>query len=333
MFPEIASLVLAVLVINFLIQLPFLFVCTRIIESSPPFGVQLADPVEGDERFRIPTTGGLELAGCLLPPSSGQPRGLVVFCPETGGNQWMALNYCGSLLEAGFAVLSFDFRNQGASDSLPGYEPLHWMTRYEMDDLGSVLRYVESRADLAGLPVGLFGVSRGGATALAVSVNEPQIRWIVTESAFCTQMIQHWFARHWAKLFVPDWLLRLVPDWHVRWTVDLARGMTAWRRGLRYPVLRRLLPRLAGRPVLMISGKRDSYVKPDIARQMQQCAGEGCELWLVPKARHNDARTIDQDAYDRRVTGFVDVAMGTDVGAEPSVCPKSRATGQPQSVG
>jgi hypothetical protein len=36
--------------------------------------------------------------------------------------------YAPALLEAGFAVFSFDFRNQGSSDSLPGYHAKHWLS-------------------------------------------------------------------------------------------------------------------------------------------------------------------------------------------------------------
>ena len=44
-------------------------------------------------------------------------------------------------------MFAFEARNQGQSDSMPGYEPLQWVTRYEVRDTRAALAYVRSRPD------------------------------------------------------------------------------------------------------------------------------------------------------------------------------------------
>ena len=58
--------------------------------------------------------------------------------------------------------------------------------------------------------------------------------------------------------------------------------------------------------MLLISGQRDSYVTPEIATSLQQSIGGNSELWLVPGARHNRSREVDEAAYDARIVAFVE---------------------------
>jgi len=97
------------------------FVAVRLVlpqfERKIPFGVELASPDPMAERIEFPTTHGLTLRGSLYRSANRVSRGLVVFCPELGGNHWLAMSYASGLFESGFDILSFDFRNQGESDA------------------------------------------------------------------------------------------------------------------------------------------------------------------------------------------------------------------------
>jgi pimeloyl-ACP methyl ester carboxylesterase len=284
-----------------------IFVMTLVLpifEQRPPFNVPPAEPDPEAEPVRFATTDGLTLAGSYYRPE-GEPRGLIVFCPEFGGTHWSAPSYARGLIDAGFAVLAFDFRNQGESDSQPGYTPTHWLTRREVADVAAALKYVEERFDLAELPVGLFGISRGANAALAAAAKAPQVRAVAAEGAFSTDAMMLYYSWRWAEVYVPGWIVRLVPEWHLAGTLRMARRVSQLRHRVRYTVLERKLPRLAGRPVLLVTGGKDSYVAPVIAERLREAVGPSCEpVWVVPGAKHNQARPRAPEEYDRRLAEF-----------------------------
>lgn len=285
-------------------------------ERKIPFGVEPAQPNPSAETVSFPTTNGLTLRGSYYKHTSQPSRGLILFCPELGGNHWSALSYAGGLFEAGYDILSFDFRNQGESDALPGYDPLHWLTEYEVQDVQAAMDFIQSRPDLAQQPLGLFGISRGGGAALAVATRRPDVRAIACEGAYSTESLLLHYALRWASLYLPAWLMRRLPLWHVRLTLAIARKVSERRRGCRLTLIERKLHRLAGRPVLMIAGGRDTYVSPQITGILASKVGAAHDpLWIVPKAKHNQAREIDKAGYDARL---LEVFQGLKGGAEPT---------------
>lgn len=276
-----------------------------ILERSPPFSVEPTPPCPKAEPITIPARDGLALRGSLHVPSEGKPRGVVIFCPELGGDHWSAAWYCHGLLAAGFAVLAFDFRNQGESDALPGYAPIHWLTEFEAGDTISAIDYARQRADLRGLPLGLFGISRGGSAAVVAAARCPDVRSVACEGVFSISGLSLHYTLRWASLYYPAWLIRLIPIWHFRGTLAIARRISQWRRHCEYVVLEEWLPRLAGRPALMIVDGRDTYVLPEISDALfQSFPQESSQRWLVDFAKHNMAREVDPAEFDRRIVEF-----------------------------
>ncbi len=298
------AFVAACIVVDLAVRFLVLSIVLPIFERRPPFNVRAVEPDLDAEYLRIPSKGGLTLAGSLHRPI-GEPRGLIVFCPEFCGSHWSAQQYAAGPIEAGFAVLAFDFRNQGESDCEPGYSPTHWLTEREIDDTFAVLRYIENRRDLRELPVGMFGVSRGGNAALMTAARSSHVLAVAADSAFSTEGMMLHYADRWAELYVPRWLHRLLPEWHLMERMRFSRRVSGWRHGVRYALLERWLPRLQDRPVLLISGGKDSYVAPPIAERLRRCIGPSCEpVWYVPGAKHNQARQVATRDYDTQLCSF-----------------------------
>jgi pimeloyl-ACP methyl ester carboxylesterase len=298
------AIILGVLALDFTLRCLAARLILPIFERKPPFGgAPHADPSLG-ERIVIPTTNGLWLCGRIYRQSQSPPRGVIVFCPEMEGDSTSALFYCAALLEAGFDVLGFDFRNQAESGSLPGYEPLHWPTEYEVEDTLSAVRYAQSRVEWSELPLGVVGISRGGGAALAAARRHPGIQRVVAEGAFSTERLMEHYTLRWAALYIPQWLMNLFPLWHVRGTLALVRFFSELRRGCRYVSLDRELSRLQQTPVLLIHGDRDSYVPKETALAIAQKLSEHHAFWLVENANHNKAREVDAEEYDRRLLEF-----------------------------
>src|SRR5437868_6401628 len=101
----------------------YLHVMSRIFQEKPLFVIPRGQPLPEAEDVRFPTTDGLTLGGCYL--ATAKPRrGVILFGLEFGSNRWSCRSYVEHLVEAGFDVFAFESRNQGESDSLPGYDPL-----------------------------------------------------------------------------------------------------------------------------------------------------------------------------------------------------------------
>lgn len=279
-------------------------VILALIENSPPFRVESLPPDPDAESFSVRTPDGITLRGCLYRHTERRPRGLIVFCPEFASNHRSAMLYCSALSRAGFHVLTFDFRNHGESDSMPGYVPLHWLTQHEVTDLNAVMDYVYSSPDLNELPLGLFGISRGGGAALYVAAQRPEVLRVATEGAFGPGVLMMAHARHFISIAVPAPLAKLIPEWHIQGTLMLSRWISQRRRRCRYIMLERVLPRLVSKPALVIAGARDTYVMPEVAQKIAQLMGQPEALWLVEKAKHNLARSVNPDEYDRRLVEF-----------------------------
>ena len=56
-------------------------------------------------------------------------------------------------------------------------------------------------------------------------------------------------------------------------------------RGCRFPHLEAELPRLGKRPLLMIHGEADNYIKPPMAEALYQLASEPKEYWLARRSQ------------------------------------------------
>lgn len=298
---------IAVLVIlDLSLRLPFVRVASGFFEEIPAFYVESAEPVPGAESIAFPTTDDLTLRGCLLRhPGDEPPRGVVVFAPELGGSHWSAAHYAAGALEAGWDVVAFNFRNQGTSDALENHKPMHWLTRYEIDDLNAAIEYTRSLEDYEAAPLVLFGVSRGGGTSLGVASQRDDVAAVWVDSAFSTDNMVRHFAKRWAPLVAPAWVLWLLPEWHQNQTLRLVRRYSRFRSGRPYRTLETLIPRLRSTPVQLVSGARDTYVPTAIADDLARRIGPSADVWVVPRAKHNAARKMVPEEYDERLQAFL----------------------------
>jgi pimeloyl-ACP methyl ester carboxylesterase len=284
----------------------------NIFENVPPFNVIADCEQNGAEQIRFRTEDGIELAGSLMNADLPDSPGVVLFLPELHGNHWMARKYCEALVNRGYVVLSFDFRNQGESGSMAGYDPIHWLTEYEMRDVAAALEFIESDNRLNTLPVVAFGVSRGGVAAILAGSRYPRIRAVVSDSAFGTRSMIRYFVDRFVQHVIPVWIFRLQPEWHIQSVLKRAVRMSEVRRNCEYVHLEDEVAGLEPDSVLLISGSRDSYVSPEIAARLQKIIGSAAKLWIAEGAKHNMSRSVLPDEYDRRVVNHVECCLRRD---------------------
>jgi pimeloyl-ACP methyl ester carboxylesterase len=277
----------------------------RIFEEDPIFVPTAASAPPVAEQVEFQTPEGLTLRGSYLKATGEDAKGVIVFCPEFRSDRWSGLAYFEFLQRDGFDIFTFEFRNHGESDKDPAYAPRHWVTNYELDDLEAALTYLKTRPGSAQLPMGLFGISRGGGTAIGVAARDRSVRCVVTDGAFPTHSTMLAYMKKWVTLVVGEksWA-RLLPDWYLVFVRNVVLAEVERDLGCHFAKLERAIRRIAPRPILMIHGGRDSYIRPDIARQFFDRALDPRDLWIVEGARHNACLDTAGEEYRRRVVDF-----------------------------
>ena len=285
-------------------------ICLNIfVDTHPPLSMMPLDfqPLRG-EAVRFRSFDGISLRGMLLcTPIRQDYRGTIVFCHEFSSDMYSCARYIRPLIESGFDVFTFDFRGHGDSSAARHYRPLQWPSDKETEDVLGACAYVESQLAAEGKPqrIGLFGVSRGAGAGLLAAASDPNIAAIVTDGAFSTIETLVALMKRWASIFAR---VRLVYENHP----EAFWRLLAWllvraaqpRLGRRFPSVLKALREMQPRPILMIHGQRDSYIRVEDARRLYDDAPRPKELWIVEAAKHNQAVMAVPDEYARRTVTF-----------------------------
>jgi pimeloyl-ACP methyl ester carboxylesterase len=295
----------------------YIFLChkyvrliSRIFQEKPLFVVPRGQPIEGAEDVRFSTRNGLMLAGCYL-HARGERHGVILFGLEFGSNRWSCLPYCEALLENGYDVFAFESRGQGDSDPQPGYEPSQWVTDFEVEDTLAALEYLKKRPDTDLRGVGFFGISKGAGAGLLAAVNDPSVLCCVTDGMFATYTTVVPYMRQWFRIYNRSYRLHvLFPSWYYGSVGMRALRRIEQERGCRFPHLENELPGLGSRPLLMIHGEADTYIKSSMAEALYQRVTGPKEFWLVERAKHNGALSVAGTAYEQRVLAFFEKHLG-----------------------
>jgi len=286
----------------------------RIFQEKPLFIIPRGGPRAGAEDVTFESEDGLRLRGCYL--KTQYPRkGVILFGLEFGSNRWSCQSYCEPLLQAGYDIFSFEPRNQGDSEGMEGYEPLQWLTSYELADTEAAIAYLKCRPDADPKGIGLFGISKGANAGLMAAGSDRSIRCIVTDGAFGTYSTMVPYMRKWVALYNESYLTHgLLPIWFYGIIAMHVIRRVQRERQVRFMHIESAMARLK-RPLLMIHGGGDTYIKPEMAREIFRRAAGPKSFWVVPNAKHNQAIQIAGDDYCGRVVQFFNLHLA---GIEPA---------------
>lgn len=257
------------------------------------------------QECEFPTSDGIMLRGTYVTGRTARRLGVVVFCHEFGGDRHVATPYVDGLLDEGFDVFAFDFRNHGQSQRMAGYEPRTWATRYEVLDVLAALDYVRSREDADPEGVALVGLSRGGAAAMSAASRTEGIWALITDGAF----VSRWVTTVNIRRFMPQFV-RLAPVLtRLPWFVHVIYGSFIHdlvARKVQHPCINLVddVRRLRS-PSLMIHGARDSTIPVELAYRLRRRLRNRARLWVVAKSSHNRSLRTDPTRYRRRICRFL----------------------------
>lgn len=193
-----------------------------------------------------------------------------------------------------YHLLLIDFRGHGAS----GGGRLSFGQK-ELLDVKAALDFLSADPVMGELPVGLYGISMGGAIGLIAAAWFSQIQAVVADSAYAdfgrTLARTQWLAYH-----IP----RLPLGQMVIWATEIRLGC---RLSELSPV--NFIGRISPRPVFVIHGMLDLRILPEEGRRLFEAAGQPKSLWLTPQAEHVASFYLHREEYLSKIGQFFQDAL------------------------
>lgn len=229
---------------------------------------------------------GVRLAGWFA-----QPSGLaatIILCHGLPGDKRDMAGLAGALMDTGFGVLAFDFRNWGGSDRTRitfGYR--------EVQDVLGAVEFVQSRRAGPRPHIGVVGLSMGAAAVILAAAGTPVINAVVADSSYARldKSVERVTQRFWRPL-----------AWLALPRARLGERFIGTSLASVAPV--EAVAKISPRPVLIIHGMRDRLTDVEDAYALYRACGDPKELWIIARAGHARTRHVGPQTYDGRIIEF-----------------------------
>ena len=284
--------------------LSFLLVWSNTHPSRYPLHTSPAHYGLPFEDLTFVAADGIHLTGWFVPARTGKGgRGpAVIISHGLGASKSDFVELAAHLSRRGFHVLLFDFRAHGDSGGRRcsfGY--------LEKMDLCAALDVLRGKAMVDPSRIGVYGFSLGGATAIMVAAERPEIRAVIADTAFSSMKEE---AKH---ILARIYHLPPFPFFHL--------GKLAYRLmfGLDLEAISPMaqIGKLSGRPILLIAGVGDETIPDSHTGFLYEAAGQPKELWLIQGANHGGTLSAAGPEYERRVEKFFSRALRGKDGENP----------------
>ena len=234
-------------------------------------------------------------------------RASVIVCHGHGGNKASGL-WVGAALFPRFNVLLLDLRGHGQS----GGERTSVGFLERLDILAAVA-WLDEQVGRA--PIGVLGISMGGATAILAAAETSRIAAVVADSPFArlrspvhAAICRRGYPRAVSPLLT--WSVCTIASWQVR------------VRGGLDPI--DVVHRIAPRPLFIIHGEADWLIPVENAHDLYRRAGEPKELWVVPGVDHACVPQAEPRVYSERVAAFFERWLLVEPSRQPATTAGAR---------
>jgi predicted acyl esterase len=247
-------------------------------ESVRPFDLPHEDVV-------LRTRDGLALAGWYVPSTNGAA---VVVAHGGGGTRNGSERHARMLARAGYGVLLYDARGNGESEGR--HDAMGWTWE---PDVHAAVDFLAHRPDVT-RGIGALGLSTGAEAVLQAGARNERIAAVVADGAIARNLAET------RQLSGAD-ELESVPYYGLMFaTIRTLTGAS------QPPPLQELVPRIAPRPVLLIS--TGAGTERTMNRAYHPAAPE-TSLWELPQTAHTRALEKEPQSYERKVIRFLDGAL------------------------
>ncbi len=286
-------------------------IVVRLIGQAPLLVAEPSEALDGGSDCAFQTADGCTLRGTYLPTTAAECRGVVVFGHELNGDRWNATPYVRDLLAAGYEVLTFDFRNHGASDADAKQMLRPWLSPADAADMLAAVDYACSRLSTDRTGVGILGISRGGTAGVFAAAQDPRVKCLFTDGAYPTTETHRIYLRRYLDIYIPrQWhfISRRLPDWVFNGILSLGSRWWCFRHGYKFLDVEKAA-RDVRIPVQMVHGQRDTMIPLAAADTLRRCVSGHVKMWVVPGAKHNQAIAVEPAEYRRRLVAFFDAHL------------------------
>ncbi len=208
------------------------------------------------------------------------------------------------LAQAGFAVLTFDFRGFRKSDGI-------FSLAGEIKDAKAAVTHL-LKSDLTDDWVGIYGASYGGAVAVCSVPNDPRVNAVCLRAPVYDTL---WFARLPGLLPSVEYIFEIDP-FQMHGIEDPESREEIMKRTVTDAEVHNPInevSKISPKPMLIVHGSDDAIIDLAGVKQLYELAGEPKDLVVVEGADHN---LSDPRAYEitvRTVVEWFKKAYGTTI--------------------
>ncbi len=198
-----------------------------------------------------------------------------------------------SLLNQGYNVLTFDFRNCGESEGNLTTVGIH-----EKDDLLGAIRYAKT---LGSKQIVLMGFSMGAAVSIVAGAQSKDVNAVIADSPFSD--MEEYLDKSlsaWSKL----------PSFPFNQTTFASMKILLGVNPKEFSP-RDVVANIAPRPLFLIHSKDDTYIPVENSHELLKAAGSSATLWETEGVNHVESYTKLTDQYLQKVTEFLN-SLKTD---------------------
>jgi uncharacterized protein len=239
-----------------------------------------------EQEITLTTTDGVPIAASFF-PAADQSVPVILMLHGNGANRAQFQGHIGWLNQAGYAVMTLDFRGHGESAAKGKSFGL-----FEARDGEAAVAWLRQNHPQS--KIGVIGVSLGGAAALLGDDGPLQVDAMVLKAVY------------------PD-IDRAIRN-------RAASRLGPFLAGIATPLLTYQSPFLYGewpdrispiaaarfytKPALVIGGAGDIYTPQEETIALADAFGGQSEVWIVPELSHDQLSDFDNAEYQARVLGF-----------------------------
>ena len=306
---RLGYIVLGILAVWFLVG----FLATMPVVGNHPFWRQVrARPWDFGlkaEDVYFPADDGIPLHAWYI-PAQGTTRGTIILAHGIDGNGSDMLPRAWFLSRDHYSTLVVDLRAHGSSGgnyATPGYVEAR-------DILGSLSYLRHGRHDNG--PIAVFGHSYGAVAGLYAAAQTADIAAVIADGAFISfeKMMRRatiLLAQDPERSYFDRLGLKVAGTREAEWAVIPIYFLRTkvWPSPDRSDLLS-AIPDINPRPIMFIAGAEDKICPPENARFMYEVADSPRkELFIEPKAEHDQTYEVAPRLYEEKVVKFLDSAL------------------------
>lgn len=220
----------------------------------------------------------------------GEVKGTILLCHYLGGCKEMMIHLMEPLLQQGYRLIAFDFRNHGESQ---GDKNIYFSLIKDFEGIMSYLRCQNLKGNF-----GVIGFSMGATAAVHGVSRYPEITAAIIDSGPLLSVKEYF-----------QYILKIKKVSH-----PIERAFFVWfylyfakflqMKKTTHKNLISISQQHQTKKIFFIHGQRDTIIPLADAKNAYDLSSPASEIWTVPKARHLTSRMLCEEEYLKKIMDF-----------------------------